>query len=220
MMYSVLGHHFNMKLEPVVDLHNNRIIGYEALSRPVDKAINVEAFFQLIPLAAAQACLARQLERYQKLSRQHPELFEGKRLFVNVRRDLMCTEGVFAVFLPFSREFDIAVEVDASFEPLCNVGQYNVRRMHEQNIHVWVDDYTGKESLDLAAWHGVKFDKNFFWLCYEQAACHPLFAPRASICASNNIVEGIETEDQRHYAIKRGFHYGQGYLWQALGLVL
>lgn len=201
-----------------MNLHSNQIIGYEALSRPIGDSIDVEVFFKLIPLAAAQACLNRQLEGYQKLSHQHPELFQGKRLFVNVRRDLMCTQGLCALFLPFSLEFDIAFEVDASSEPLCATGQENVRRMHAQNIHVWVDDYSGKEVFDSQAWHGVKFDKHFFWHCYEHVANHPLLTPRTRICSAHNIVEGIETEAQRHYVIERGFRYGQGYLWQAQGL--
>lgn len=219
MIYNVMGYQFKMKLEPVVLLNTNEVIGYEALSAPIDKAIDIEQFFKTISLAASKACLARQLESYQKLSYQHPKIFHNKRLFVNVRRDLFNEKNFHSQFLPFCNEFPIAVEVDASSVALSEPATVNIRKLHAQGIHIWVDDYSGNESIDDPLWHGIKFDKLFFWHCYENLINNHLFSPLVNVGLSHNIVEGIETEAQREYAIGRGFQLGQGYLWQALSTI-
>ena len=117
--YFVSGRQLALRLEPIVNLRTNKVVGYEALSRFVEKKSkdsisDYEGYFLNLSPCALISVISSQLEIYQKWHSQHPEIYANKILFLNVRRDLLEDDFFVSMFLPFSKTFKIAIEIDAS----------------------------------------------------------------------------------------------------------
>lgn len=213
---TICGIDFSVKLEPIVELKTNSIVGYEALSSPVSKLGDVEGFFRKISSQDIFKNMVTQLELYGEMIINKKIPAASSKLFVNARRDVIDDVDFIKKILPYTDGVSLAIEIDAIPEPLSESAIENIKRLGQLGVDVWMDDYSGKEFIDRAVWSGIKLDKNFFWKCYNQKnkALSPNLLETKHI-KKNNIVEGIETESQRDYAIRQGFTYGQGFLWMS-----
>lgn len=228
--YVVSGERLALRLEPIVHLKNNQVIGYEALSRFVEKtnkdsAYDYESYFFNLSSCALIGIINRQLEIYQKWHSQHPEIYGDKVLFINVRKDLLEDDFFVSMFFPFSKLFNIAIEIDASACRLNSVMKRRVNELTDLGISVWVDDYAGDESINHQDWDGIKIDKFAFWSSFESESnlLSELDVDKILNRYDNSqyrkptlLVEGIESEAHLSHAIESGFELGQGYYWKSL----
>lgn len=226
--YVVSGKRLALRLEPIVNLRKNQVIGYEALSRFVETASNntdYEGYFFNLTPCALVGIINRQLEIYQKWLNQHPEIYGDKVLFVNVRRDLLEDDFFVSNFFPFSKLFKIAIEIDASSCQLNSVMKRRIDELTDLGISVWVDDYAGDVSICHQYWDGIKVDKFAFWSSFENES-NPLSDLDVDKILNRYddsrfrkptlLVEGIESEAHLSHAIASGFELGQGYYWKSL----
>ncbi|QTL94362.1 EAL domain-containing protein [Aeromonas jandaei] len=227
--YKVMGEVLAIRLEPIVDLVSNETIGYEALSRVVQygntSQFDYECFFSRMTPCDLIGVLNRQLEIYQKWHSQHPEIYKGKMLFVNARVDLLDDDFFVPMFIPFSRTFKIAIELNASDCTIKKSHRKKIEQLSALGISLWIDDYSGEDNIARSCWGGVKIDKNAFWFSYKNnfnpirylgltsdATCRKLTDAKKPVL----LAEGIECDEHRSYAIANGFRLGQGYYWSAL----
>lgn len=228
--YVVSGERLALRLEPIVNLKNNQVVGYEALSRFVentnkDDAYDYEGYFFNLSSCALIGIINRQLEIYQKWHGQHPEIYSDKILFINVRKDLLEDDFFVSMFLPFSKLFKIAIEIDAFACKLNSVMKRRVNELTDLGISVWVDDYAGDVSISHQDWDGIKIDKFAFWASFESES-NPLSELDVDQILNRHdnrtyrkptlLAEGIESEEHLYHAIASGFELGQGYYWKSL----
>lgn len=228
--YVVSGERLALRLEPIINLKDNQVIGYEALSRFVkkDRVYDYEAYFLNLSSCTLIGIINRQLEIYQKWHSQHPEIYGDKVLFINIRTDLLEDNFFVSTFLPFSKLFKIAIEIDASACGLNDVMKDRIGELTGLGISVWVDDYAGDVSINHQKWDGIKVDKFAFWSSFDSDSniLSDLDVDKILNRYDNSqyrkptlLVEGIESEAHLHHAIESGFELGQGYYWKSLGLV-
>lgn len=225
--YVISDKRLALRLEPIVDLKKNEIVGYEALSRfvvgeAVQAGHDYESYFSSLSPCALICVINRQLEIFQKWHSQHPEVYSDKVLFINVRPDLLEDEFFVSMFFPFVRRFRIAIEINAS-ESKCNHAK--IDELTSMGISVWIDDYTGGSSIGYQYWDGIKIDKFAFWSAFhkninildELKVDKYLHHHRdTQHTRPTLLVEGIESEAHLYHAIASGFELGQGYYWASL----
>lgn len=220
MSYTVKDILFNLRLEPIVYLRDGCTVGFEALSRLADRShhssFNYEIFFSDLSADESIHIIERQLEIYQKWSAQHPEIYGGKSLFINVSPLVLEDQDACNCFIPFLRYFNIAIEVDNHLSMMSEQAKRNIAVLKSYGMQIWVDDFDGSGNINDSFWNGVKIDRWAFQDNFKLAS--------SGNCGSNYsevmhvgplVIEGIENEDHLEYAVSIGARYGQGYLWAA-----
>lgn len=214
--YSVRDMNFVMKLEPIVDILNNRVHSYEILSK-VDGSsysLNNDIFFKCLTKWEHVQLLQRQLERFQKLSQQDSATFSS--VFINVSLEQFCDTTFEMELYPFSRDISINIEIETDPNTFLSskVLSSKSRALSERGLNIWLDDIDVLDlelSEKLILSHklaGVKISKESFWDAYEKNIS--FFFPRIN---KKIIVEGIESEGHRLYLAEQKINFAQGFLW-------
>lgn len=203
-----------IKLQPIVELKSDSIIGYEVLSYFAGD-VDSEYYFQHAPENILLSIFNQQVKQVAS----HPS---GYHYFINLSvRDLLSSglENKIQV-LP---EQKLVIELQDP-ENLIDLGATekaklvkNLERLRERHFSVWLDDLD--ESLLSTVcelnfyFDGIKIDKYAFW----RTQFSPLELSRlVKSCyqiTSNVLIEGIETLQHRDIAARSGASHLQGYLW-------
>lgn len=219
-VYKINGVELQLRLEPIVLLDSGIPVGFEALSRITKSSTSTpfdyEAFFSGLEVADYQYVIERQLEIYQKWSEQHPEMFGGKFLFINVHPAILEDRDACQSFLPYLRYFSVAIEVDSHFSEMSEKAKANIAVLKTFGVQIWIDDFPGYGRFKGAFWSGVKIDRWAFQRSFKESNQGAVFCDFSSASdVGPLVIEGIENEDHLAHAIKLGACYGQGYLWSA-----
>ncbi|WP_181012961.1 EAL domain-containing protein [Citrobacter amalonaticus] len=198
------------RLEPLIDLSRNRIVGYEVLSK-LKFDVNVEQWFarlsgrQQIDLLLAQiSCVSESV---------------ADTCFYNLSVDgFLCLTS--ADIEEIARFTNICLEVaDSSALKLLNSKkQYlffkNTRDLQTLGIKIWVDDFCLDDLISLPAYHGkfdgVKIDRKEIRAPHLGDVIHIVKKMLGDIPV---LIEGVESESDLYKGMCSGANLAQGYYW-------
>ncbi|MCK7228961.1 EAL domain-containing protein [Enterobacter asburiae] len=202
-----------IKLEPIVALTSLRQVGVEVLSVLSDMR-HSEDFFYDRSADWSITLLEAQLATLKKTPQSH-------NLFINLPITVLKEQASFQRLIRLSdAPLNIEIVDVASFLALSVVQKQhvvqNLRQLNRQGHAIWlddVDDVTVQSFLSCRLpLSGIKIDKEAFWRLRNTPALRQL----VSLCfqlAGKVLIEGIETERDRTWALQAGADLGQGYYW-------
>lgn len=190
-------------LQPIVNLQNSRIIGYEALARWHD--FSPEFIFALAvknqDVDSLESLIVKGIQRIR-------DLVPG-RLFINVH-PAVTNPNLWSVFCKRNVVLEITESQSINFR--------GVSRLRKMGFPLALDDlgtgYSTFEALLQLHPEFLKLDKvltqatNFM----DRDNLFVAMVDYARRSGSQVIAEGIETKEQLQAAKKTGCHFGQGYL--------
>ncbi|MES3510051.1 EAL domain-containing protein [Enterobacter hormaechei] len=202
-----------IKLEPIVALSSSRSVGAEVLSVLLPHQQS-EGFFHDWSAARALMLLEAQIAALKKT-------FPCDNLFINLPITVLTIPEMFQRLLQLkSPPLNIELVEPASFFSLSDPARLRVscalQQLTAQGHRIWLDDIdeaSGRAFLSCRMpLSGIKIDKIAFW----RLRATPALANLVTLCskiAENVLIEGIETETDRKFALQAGARFGQGYYW-------
>ena len=202
-----------IKLEPIVALSSSRTVGAEVLS-VLSPHQQSEGFFHDWSAARALMLLEAQIAALKKT-------FPCDNLFINLPITVLTIPEMFQRLLQLnSPPLNIELVEPASFFSLSDPARLRVscalQQLTAQGHRIWLDDIdeaSGRAFLSCRMpLSGIKIDKIAFW----RLRATPALANLVTLCskiAENILIEGIETETDRKFALQAGARFGQGYYW-------
>jgi diguanylate cyclase (GGDEF)-like protein/PAS domain S-box-containing protein len=223
---------FYLVYQPIIDIRNNRIVGFEALLRwnsqilgqvsPVDFIGMVEENGLIVEIGnwvLEEACL--------QLLRWHKQGYDNLSMAVNISgrqfkqgklaeiiESVLNKTGLQARFL----------ELELTESLLVDDVQNAVDTMHElkkMGVRLVIDDFgTGYSSLSYLKQYPVdklKIDRSFISELVNPETDAAIARAIINLGHSLNLdvlAEGIETELQRDYLVQHGCDFGQGYFYK------
>jgi len=202
-----------IKLEPIVALASLRQVGVEVLS-VLSASRHAEDFFYDRSALWSITLLEAQLAALKNTPRNH-------NLFINLPITVLTEPASFQrlIRLP-AAPLNIEIVDPAAFLAL-SVAQkqrviQNLLLLRKQGHAIWLDDVDDVLVQSFLACRlplsGIKIDKEAFWRLRDTPALRQL----VSLCfqlAGKVLIEGIETERDRTWALQAGADLGQGYYW-------
>ncbi|KHE69085.1 EAL domain-containing protein [Halobacillus sp. BBL2006] len=215
---------FTSHLQPIIDMRENRIFGYEALLRTKDHIIAPGELFHYAQASGLQSMLDQKARRSAvKAKSEHLEI--GQKIFINFLPSTIyvpefCLQHTFQIV----EEFDIDPS-DLVFEVVETEKISDVQHLKSildtyktSGMKVALDDvgtgYSTIEMLSLLKPDYLKIDKSYIRDCHKdktnQEFLHQVMN-RAAKLGIHVLAEGIETEEEWHWLQTMGVDYGQGY---------
>ncbi len=202
-----------IKLEPIVDLSTSRTLGAEVLSVLTSHQQN-ERFFSDQSAAQSLMLLEAQLATLKNVH-------SVSNLFINLPITVLTVSELFQRLLHVkSPPLNIELVEPASFFSLsaglreCVTQRLQLLTM--QGHRLWLDDVDEALIRPFLSCQlplcGIKIDKDAFWRLRATSALAALVGLCSQV-AGQVLIEGIETEQDRAYALQAGAGLGQGYLW-------
>ncbi|SAD19567.1 diguanylate Phosphodiesterase [Enterobacter cloacae] len=202
-----------IKLEPIVALASLRQVGVEVLS-VLSASRHAEDFFYDRSALWSITLLEAQLAALKNTPRSH-------NLFINLPITVLTEPASFQrlIRLP-AAPLNIEIVDPVAFLAL-SVAQkqrviQNLLLLRKQGHAIWLDDVDDVLVQSFLACRlplsGIKIDKEAFWRLRDTPALRQL----VSLCfqlAGKVLIEGIETERDRTWALQAGADLGQGYYW-------
>jgi len=202
-----------IKLEPIVALASLRQVGVEVLS-VLSASRHAEDFFYDRSALWSITLLEAQLAALKNTPRSH-------NLFINLPITVLTEPASFQrlIRLP-AAPLNIEIVDPVAFLAL-SVAQkqrviQNLLLLRKQGHAIWLDDVDDVLVQSFLACRlplsGIKIDKETFWRLRDTPALRQL----VSLCfqlAGKVLIEGIETERDRTWALQAGADLGQGYYW-------
>ena len=226
--YNVLGEKkITTVFQPILDLWQKEVLGYEALSRVTDENMNISIkdMFQT-------AVAVGELWKLEKLCRKKAienaaSLPEGKKLFLNVDANVILDQNFKSGFTkknlekhnikPESIVFEITERSDVNNQKIL---KRVVKHYVEQGFEIAIDDvgsgYSGLNRINSLEPQFLKIDYELVHNISESKSQRALVALIVKYCSEMNIAaiaEGIETEEELKCILKLGVRYGQGFLF-------
>lgn len=202
-----------IKLEPIVALASLRQVGVEVLSVLADTR-HSEDFFCDRSAGWSLTLLEAQLAALKNTP-------HGHNLFINLPITVLTEPASFQrlIRLPcvlLNIELvDLAAFLALSVAQKQRVVQ-NLQQLSRQGHAIWLDDIDDVLVQSFLSCRlplsGIKIDKEAFWRLRDTPALRQL----VSLCfqlAGKVLIEGIETERDRTWALQAGADFGQGYYW-------
>lgn len=212
-MISLKRGDFCSRLEPIVCLRHGEIIGYEVLSLCLTDKTHPEKLFNQLSADDHIELISRQLDKYQKWTEQHPELYKNKKLYININDIIFQDTELVSYFLPYCRHYGISIELE-KHGMLKKHEVLTIEKFKSMEIQVWLDDYNGYDiTQTIGVWDGIKVDKKYFWQQHNKQRC-PLGEIKNIL--PKVIIEGIEHLGHYQTAKHSGANYGQGFLWNSV----
>ena len=202
-----------IKLEPVVALTSQRQVGVEVLSI-LSETQHSEDFFRHQSAGWSMTLLEAQLAALKKTP-------HGNNLFINLPITVMTEPASFQRLInlkntPLNIEIvDLSAFLAFSAAQKQRVIQ-NLSKLREQGHSIWLDDIDETVIQPFLfcrlPLNGIKIDKGAFWRLRATPALRQLVL-RCFQLAGSVLIEGIETERDRTWALQAGAELGQGYYW-------
>ncbi|BEU77986.1 EAL domain-containing protein [Enterobacter asburiae] len=212
-MITLNGVPLTFKLEPIIDMFSQKVIGYEILSKPEDNTVNTEAFFLSLPVEILGGVFYEQLRFFTAQCTLDPE--RVRNLFINLPLCLLLREGFLRTLPEYLTVTDLNLEIQ--YDPVTltpEVIDY-VKTLLPEGVRLWIDDVDacGGSILNDPSGPGIKIDKEAFWSMYRSQAQLSVLTH----CSDERvIVEGVETAEHINYLKDNRVCFGQGYYWPAI----
>ncbi|MDJ0043313.1 EAL domain-containing protein [Pantoea ananatis] len=206
-----------IRLQPIVQLTNDKIIGYEILSKIKFNA-NVEGFFHALTERNYEILLLKQLDVIR-------ESGVKKKLFVNIPLAILLKKRGLELFLYqcTGQEKNINVEIQDAFlmEKMTSLQMLKLKKiisiMRVKGYSIWFDDYRdGMDKwLDTSQiiFDGIKTDYRELRRWKKNSLTMKPLIDKAKKFSKSVLIEGIETESDWLYACDSGADLGQGFMW-------
>lgn len=212
---------YGVSYEPIIDIKNMNIIGYEALSRfkyqgetiapnIFFKSLheNLELFFDVESI----------IKKYQIQNRP-----KDKKLFMNLDPDVAIkSEHIMHWIKFFSSNTDIVVEIieNSNDENIMHI-EYLIDWLDESKVDFAYDDFLKPNSVFVnALFHGaytIKLDMNFIRTIQTNRAYIEMakgIVRYAKLSNKHTVLEGIETHNDLDIAKEIDVDFVQGYLFK------
>lgn len=226
--YNVLGEKkITTVFQPILDLWQKEVLGYEALSRVTDENMNI-SIKDMFQTAEAVG----ELWKLEKLCRKKAienaaSLPEGKKLFLNVDANVILDQNFKSGFTKKNLEkhnikpenivFEITERSDVNNQKIL---KRVVKHYMEQGFEIAIDDvgsgYSGLNRINSLEPQFLKIDYELVHNISESKSQRALVALIVKYCSEMNIAaiaEGIETTEELKCLLKLGVRYGQGFLF-------
>ena len=202
-----------IKLEPIVSLTSLRQAGVEVLSVLSDRR-HSEDFFCDRSADWSITLLEAQLAALKNTPYAH-------NLFINLPITVLTEPASYQRLIRMKgAPLNIELVDLASFaaQPVAQKQQVvqNLQQLSRQGHAIWLDDVDDVLVRSFLSCRlplsGIKIDKEAFWRLRDTPALRQL----VSLCfqlAGKVLIEGIETERDRTWALQAGADFGQGYYW-------
>lgn len=209
--------------QPIVDLHERKVFGYEALMRPQSEMLKNPV--DLLRVAESQSKLYQLevLTWFQALGafRQQKGNQKNKKLFINsIPSQVLSFEKLELLYETFSDLFSCVV-MEITENTVTNTKGDQIKRKYRKkwNIQCALDDYgSGYSNTDLLVsgiYDYIKLDRTLICGIQNYPEQKELVSGIIQYCHNRKIkviAEGIETIEELEEVIKLGADYGQGYL--------
>lgn len=231
--YAVEKHEFELYYQPIVDLKDGRLAGFEALVRWNHPELGLLMPDEFLPLAAERGLLgeidtwvlreaAGQLACWLAAHPRHASLI----MHVNSSRETVLTPAYRDAVKQAIAEFELpvnALEIEITEHILLTdteAAEEQLASLKRLGVRLSVDDFgTGYSSLNLL--HAlpidtVKTDRSLLTSSMLEAKGNHILATIATLSDALGlgvVAEGIETEEQMQRLRQLGFTYGQGFLF-------
>lgn len=198
-----------IRLQPLVSLKNNLVLGYEALYQ---KEILAE-------FPSATAIMQAIFQNYKFKSRLYINMTPNDAIDPNFAKDFLCTLDKMKI----SRK-KIVLEVSESTNPeFIDITKHNLSILCNHGIKIALDDF-GTQYSTLNFLHEfpvdiVKIDQKFIQMAPSSKKARSImkFAVQVSHeLGCKVIAEGIETNESLKSAIKAGADIGQGFIFSTI----
>ncbi|MFW5717880.1 MAG: bifunctional diguanylate cyclase/phosphodiesterase [Spirochaetota bacterium] len=214
-------------VQPIVDLFNGEIFGFEMLARgqpPFENPSHLFAYAEEHGIAAEVelACRAAALERIASLE---PEL-QKKHFFINISPNLLAdpdqnddlTVSSLAEYGINHNRLVLEITETTSIDDY-DVFEKSIRRCSEQGFRIALDDFgsghSGLITLIAVAPDFLKVDREIVrdidTSPYKQHLVRSILSFSQSV-GGKVIAEGLETWDELRTVARLGVRYGQGYV--------
>lgn len=216
---------FWAEYEPVIELKNGEIFGYEALARFVYRGRSLPPA-PILELVHHSKAFFFRLEKELKLMQIKHRPPEGV-LFVNIDPHNFDTDEKIDFWDDlFSKEEQICIEVTENSDNLqASLLSSCLSKLKNTGAFIAQDDIGNNQKpfcfeLTVDA-HVLKFDRSWFHkikVCSHYAEILKGFITFAKYQNKKTIMEGVETEEELAFAKKIGVDFVQGYLFKYLNL--
>lgn len=218
--------------QPIINLKENKLIGYEALNRPPLSSFfpNTESFYDYIgetnqAFFYEMHCRNLSLHRYYEEANNRP-MFKDKTIFINIHPQVLVDSSYKAgETLQLLKELLISpTQVVLELTEKKAIKDFKMFKKildnyREQGFRVAVDDagsgYNSLKSIVQLKPEFIKLDKSLIQhidSCAEKQKMVSLLHDFAIQSNTSVIAEGIERHEELAMLQKEGIHYGQGYL--------
>ncbi|ASF40203.1 EAL domain-containing protein [Halobacillus halophilus] len=215
---------FTSHLQPIVDMKNDEIYGYESLLRTEGENINPAELFSHAQRSGLQSMLDQKARR-TAVKAKSDFLQKGQKIFINFLPSTIyvpefCLQHTFQIVKEFNIDpADLVFEV-VETEKITNVKHLKsiLDTYKTSGMKVALDDvgagYSTLEMLSLLKPDYLKIDRSYIQNCYEDLTSQDFLFQvmrRASNLGIKVLAEGIETRNEWDWLRELGVDYGQGY---------
>ncbi len=229
---AISNQELELHFQPIVDIHNHRIVGSEALIRWHNRDHGVISPSVFIPLAEQMQVIEPITRQVLKLVTdfvlQNPHLVKDQYISINLSRTLII-QGKFIDYLArYAKQhasvlplllIEITEDNNFSAQELVIVRR-NLNRLKASGFKIAMDDfgtgYSGLNFIHQHAFHTIKIDQVFInGLCDNSAVQSVLqsMVKLAKQLQMRVIAEGAETHDQVEQLRQLGIQYIQGFYY-------
>ncbi|RWZ59731.1 EAL domain-containing protein [Halobacillus fulvus] len=215
---------FTSHLQPIVNMRNNEIYGYESLLRTNQQKVNPGELFAYAHRSGLHSMLDQKARRAAvKAKVEH--LKEGQKIFINFLPSTIyvpefCLKHTFQIVKEFGVDpSDLIFEV-VETEKITDVPhlQSILETYKASGMKVALDDvgagYSTIEMLNRLKPDVLKIDRSYVQDCHENTE-NQIFLDqvmeRADKLQIQVLAEGIEKEEEWNWLQQLGVNYGQGY---------
>lgn len=209
---------FKLRLEPIVNLENEVIVGYELLSRPIRDNNNEsrERLFKEMSSENLSVILDNQIFWLNKVSNASKCLnYRSVFYAINIPLSALLSADLLMELKSLSARIKLCIELEGTIYP--KTLHDNISKLMQLGIDFWLDDCSSVENINSEiSWQAIKIDKYKFWELSEKhdAQLASLIDDVKSKCGMV-IIEGIETKNDLSHALSTNALYGQGYRWSS-----
>ncbi|MBW3804460.1 EAL domain-containing protein [Aeromonas jandaei] len=222
-IFRVGDNYFKLRLEPIVDLNNQLVIGYELLSRPItyimdggNILLDVDELFKKMNDTHLLIVFKHQvswLSIMSEINMLHNECYYS----INIPIHFLDSDVVISYLVELSVKVKVCVEIEI-FNHNTRIPYDNISILMKSGVKLWLDDCSAVGSvISKVEWHAVKIDKNKFWeLKGVKGLKFEKMIDRINRKCDIVIIEGVETKKDLDFALQTKASYGQGFLWPSI----
>ncbi|HGY5076751.1 TPA: EAL domain-containing protein [Citrobacter gillenii] len=206
----------HFRLEPLIDLVSNRIVGYEVLSK-LRYERNPEKWFANVSGRQQVELLLQQVERVTDSI--------VDRCFYNLSTDgFMCLSQLDIDCIATFNSICIEISDASAFKSLDDKTRYlffkKLRNLRSYGVKIWVDDFTFADLVSLPEYNGnvdgIKIDKSEINSPVLKNIIHSVKTVMGDIPV---LIEGVASENELITGIQSGADIAQGYFWKEENLI-
>ncbi len=222
---------FTVYYQPIIDLKENKIAGFEALIRWLHPQKGMISPGEFIPIAEETGLICEighwvMKEACRQLSQWHQQGFTDLKIYINLaaqqlnQRNLVAEiDGILMETKLHTSSIKLEITESSMMQDL-QTTQALLGELRERGIKLSIDDFgTGYSSLSQLQTFSVntlKIDRSFmknFDSNSQNLGLVPVILSIAEVMTMDVVAEGIETSEQLEQLRKLGCHFGQGFLF-------